>query len=234
LLELVDVVAGYGETEVLHGVSLTVEKGTITALIGANGAGKTTTLRCVAGILRPSRGSITWQGRSLVGLRPDQVVRRGVAMVPEGRHVFPQMSVAENLEMGAYPRRDWVAVRRDLDWVLSLFPVLKERWRQAAGTLSGGEQQMLAIARALMSAPELLLMDEPSMGLAPLLVEELFGVITKIRDEGKSILLVEQNAAMALSIADFAYVLESGTVAVSGSGKDLLSNPEVERAYLGI
>lgn len=234
MLELVDVVAGYGETEVLHGVSLTVEKGTITALIGANGAGKTTTLRCVAGILRPSRGSITWQGRSLVGLRPDQVVRRGVAMVPEGRHVFPQMSVAENLEMGAYPRRDWVAVRRDLDWVLSLFPVLKERWRQAAGTLSGGEQQMLAIARALMSAPELLLMDEPSMGLAPLLVEELFGVITKIRDEGKSILLVEQNAAMALSIADFAYVLESGTVAVSGSGKDLLSNPEVERAYLGI
>lgn len=234
MLELMEVVAGYGETEVLRGVSLSVEKGTITALIGANGAGKTTTLRCVAGILRPWRGSITWQGRSLVGLRPDQVVRRGVAMVPEGRHVFPQMSVAENLEMGAYPRRDRNAVRRDLDWVLSLFPVLKERWRQAAGTLSGGEQQMLAIARALMSAPELLLMDEPSMGLAPLLVEELFGVIRKIRDEGKSILLVEQNAAMALSIADFAYVLESGTVAVSGSGKDLLSNPEVERAYLGI
>ncbi|MDI6895256.1 MAG: ABC transporter ATP-binding protein [Bacillota bacterium] len=234
MLELVDVAAGYGETEVLHGVSLTVKGGTITALIGANGAGKTTMLRCVSGVLRPWRGGITWQGRSLVGLRPDQVVRHGVAMVPEGRRVFPQMSVAENLEMGAYARRDRVAMHRDLDWVLGLFPVLKERWRQAAGTLSGGEQQMLAIARALMSAPDLLLMDEPSMGLAPLLVEGLFRIIVRIREEGKSVLLVEQNAAMALSIADFAYVLESGSVAVSGAGNDLLSDPELERAYLGI
>lgn len=234
MLELLDVVARYGETEVLHGISFTVEAGKITTLIGANGAGKTTTLRCITGLLMPFRGRILWKGKDLTAMSPKEIVRSGVTMVPEGRHVFPRMTVLENLEMGAYLRRDAAGIRRDLDWVLSLFPVLKSRLKQMAGTLSGGEQQMLAIGRALMSAPELLLLDEPSMGLSPLLVEEVFSVIESIRDNGKTILLVEQNAIMALSIADKAYVIELGSVALSGTGESLLRNPEVERAYLGV
>ena len=234
MLEVSEVSAAYGSIEVLHNISLVVETGKITTLIGANGAGKTTTLKCVCGLLAPFRGQIRWKGENLVGLRPDEIVRRGVCLVPEGRHVFPHMTVAENLDMGAYQRRDRQGIARDLEWVFGLFPVLRTRRRQPAGTLSGGEQQMLAIARGLMSAPELLLMDEPSMGLAPMLVDEVFRVIQEISRAGKTILLVEQNAAMALSVAQRAYVLEVGSIVLTGSGAGLLADPEVERAYLGL
>jgi len=234
VLEVSEVSAAYGSIEILHNISLVVETGKITTLIGANGAGKTTTLKCVCGLLAPFRGQIRWKGKNLVGLRPDEIVRRGVCLVPEGRHVFPHMTVAENLDMGAYQRRDRQGIAQDLEWVFGLFPVLRTRRRQPAGTLSGGEQQMLAIARGLMSAPELLLMDEPSMGLAPMLVDEVFRVIQEISRAGKTILLVEQNAAMALSVAQRAYVLEVGSIVLTGSGASLLADPEVERAYLGL
>lgn len=234
MLEVSEVSAAYGSIEILHNISLVVETGKITTLIGANGAGKTTTLKCVCGLLAPFRGQIRWKGKNLVGLRPDEIVRRGVCLVPEGRHVFPHMTVAENLDMGAYQRRDRQGIAQDLEWVFGLFPVLRTRRRQPAGTLSGGEQQMLAIARGLMSAPELLLMDEPSMGLAPMLVDEVFRVIQEISRAGKTILLVEQNAAMALSVAQRAYVLEVGSIVLTGSGASLLADPEVERAYLGL
>ncbi|MCL4516574.1 MAG: ABC transporter ATP-binding protein [Firmicutes bacterium] len=234
MLELVEVVARYGETEVLHGISFTVPPGRITTLIGANGAGKTTILRCITGLLAVSRGKIMWKGKDLTVMPSKEIVRSGVTMVPEGRHVFPRMTVRENLEMGAYLRRDKMGIEQDFEWALSLFPALKSRLKQTAGTLSGGEQQMLAMGRALMAAPELLLLDEPSMGLSPLLVEEVFSVIERIREMGKTILLVEQNAVMSLSIADQAYVLELGAVVLSGTGESLLHNPEVEAAYLGV
>lgn len=226
--------AGYGQTEVLQGVSFTAEEGKITTLIGANGAGKTTTLNCIAGVIRPSAGKIIWKGRDITKLKPSEIVRAGISLIPEGRHVFPQMSVEENLEMGAYTRRDKNGLKRDLAWVLELFPILKARYKQLAGTMSGGEQQMLAVGRSLMADPELMLMDEPSMGLAPIIVEEVFKVIHLIKDMGKTILLVEQNAAMALNNADHAYVIELGQIVLSGTGKDLLQNPEVEKAYLGL
>lgn len=226
--------AGYGQTEVLQGVSFTAEEGKITTLIGANGAGKTTTLNCIAGVIRPSAGKIIWKGRDITKLKPSEIVRAGISLIPEGRHVFPQMSVEENLEMGAYTRRDKNGLKRDLAWVLELFPILRARYKQLAGTMSGGEQQMLAVGRSLMADPELMLMDEPSMGLAPIIVEEVFKVIHLIKDMGKTILLVEQNAAMALNNADHAYVIELGQIVLSGTGKDLLQNPEVEKAYLGL
>ncbi len=234
MLEMSGVSAGYNGTEVLHGVSFRAEAGKITTLIGANGAGKTTTLNCVTGINRLSAGTIRWNGQDLHPLRPPDIVRRGISLVPEGRHVFPQMTVAENLEMGAYARHDTAGIRRDTDWVLSLFPVLKERLRQQAGTLSGGEQQMLALGRSLMANPELMLMDEPSMGLAPIVVEAVFAVIRLIQEAGKTILLVEQNASLALQIAHQAYVIELGHIVLSGTGRDLMQNPDVERAYLGL
>jgi branched-chain amino acid transport system ATP-binding protein len=234
VLEVSGVSAGYNGTEVLHGVSFRAEAGKITTLIGANGAGKTTTLHCVTGINRLSAGTIRWNGQDLHPLRPPDIVRRGISLVPEGRHVFPQMTVAENLEMGAYARHDTARIRRDTDWVLSLFPVLKERLRQQAGTLSGGEQQMLALGRSLMANPELMLMDEPSMGLAPIVVEAVFAVIRLIQEAGKTILLVEQNASLALQIAHEAYVIELGHIVLSGTGRDLMQNPDVERAYLGL
>jgi branched-chain amino acid transport system ATP-binding protein len=234
VLEMSGVSAGYNGTEVLHGVSFRAEAGKITTLIGANGAGKTTTLNCVTGINRLSAGTIRWNGQDLHPLRPPDIVRRGISLVPEGRHVFPQMTVAENLEMGAYARHDTAGIRRDTDWVLSLFPVLKERLRQQAGTLSGGEQQMLALGRSLMANPELMLMDEPSMGLAPIIVEAVFAVIRLIQEAGKTILLVEQNASLALQIAHQAYVIELGHIVLSGTGRDLMQNPDVERAYLGL
>jgi branched-chain amino acid transport system ATP-binding protein len=226
--------AGYGQTEVLRDVSFTVEEGKITTLIGANGAGKTTTLNCIAGVIRPFAGRIQWKGRDLMKLKSSEIVSAGISLIPEGRHVFPQMSVEENLEMGAYTRRDKNGVKRDLNWVLELFPILKTRYKQLAGTMSGGEQQMLAVGRSLMADPELMLMDEPSMGLAPIIVEEVFKVIHLIKDLGKTILLVEQNAAMALNNADHAYVIELGQIVLSGTGKELLQNPEVEKAYLGL
>jgi branched-chain amino acid transport system ATP-binding protein len=234
VLELVDVSARYNGTQVLHGVSLTVEPGKITTIIGANGAGKTTTLKCIMGILRPFQGRILWHGRDMTLLGTREIVKSGITMVPEGRHVFPYMSVSENLDMGAYLRQDKDGVKQDRDWVYELFPVLKTRRRQAAGTLSGGEQQMLAVGRALMSAPDILLMDEPSMGLAPMLVDEVFQVICRIKEMGKTVLLVEQNAVKALDVADKGYVLELGTTVLSGTGSELLNNPDVERAYLGV
>lgn len=234
VLELVDVSARYNDTQVLRGVSLTVEPGKITTIIGANGAGKTTTLKCIMGVLRPFEGRILWNDRDLTLLSTRDIVKSRITMVPEGRHVFPHMNVSENLDMGAYLRRDADGIRQDRDWVFQLFPVLKTRHKQAAGTLSGGEQQMLAVGRALMSAPEILLMDEPSMGLAPMLVDEVFNVIHRIKEMGKTVLLVEQNAIKALEVADQGYVLELGSTVLSGTGSELLNNPDVERAYLGV
>jgi len=234
VLELRGVRAGYGPTEVLHGVSLKAEPGKISTLIGGNGAGKTTTLNCIAGVVRATAGSILWQGQELNRLKTTEIVRAGISLIPEGRHVFPDMTVAENLEMGAYTRRDKAAIKRDRDRVMHLFPKMKNRIGQLAGTLSGGEQQMLAVGRALMGNPNLILMDEPSMGLAPIVVEEVFGVIRQISKMGKTILLIEQNASLALSIAHQSYVLELGEVVLSGTGEELLHNPEVERAYLGL
>ncbi|MGI6253541.1 MAG: ABC transporter ATP-binding protein [Aminivibrio sp.] len=233
MLEVKNISARYDATEVLRSVSLKAEAGRITTLIGANGAGKTTTLNCIMNIVRPTEGTIYWKGRELTALRPAEIVRAGISLIPEGRHVFPAMTVLENLEMGAYSRRDG-GVSADLDWILDLFPVLKERVSQEAGTLSGGEQQMLAIGRSLMSDPELILMDEPSMGLAPIITEQVFGTIRKISEMGKTILLIEQNAALALALADRGYVLELGSIVLSGPGDELLKNPEVERAYLGL
>ncbi len=234
MLQVEAIKAGYGTTQVLNGVTFVVETGKITTLIGANGAGKTTTLNCIAGVLQTTGGRITWQGREISSLSAREIVRIGIAMIPEGRHVFPQMTVRENLEMGAYVRSDTMQIKRDFEWVLTLFPKLKTRLTQMAGTLSGGEQQMLAVGRALMLNPELLLMDEPSMGLAPIVVQEVFEVIKEIERMGKTILLVEQNAALALSIAHTAYVIELGNIVLSGSGQSLLTNREVEKAYLGL
>jgi branched-chain amino acid transport system ATP-binding protein len=222
----------YGESLALKGVGLVVERGEIVALLGNNGAGKTTTLRSISGLLTPRRGTILLEGESLVGVPAHQVVLRGVAHVPEGRRIFNRLSVRENLMMGAYTRRD-DGVDRDLARVFALFPRLEERIAQVAGTLSGGEQQMLAIGRAVMASPRLLLLDEPSMGLAPVLVEQIFETIGDINRQGTTILLVEQNAAMALSIAHRAYVLETGSIVLAGPAAELAENPEVRRAYLG-
>lgn len=234
MLELRGINASYGATAVLHELSFTAELGQITTLIGANGAGKTTTLNCIAGVVRPTSGKILWQGQDITQLGTPEIVKLGISLIPEGRHVFPQMTVAENLEMGAYSRANGQDVRRDFDRVMQLFPELKTRLRQLAGTLSGGEQQMLAVGRALMADPKLILMDEPSMGLAPVVVEELFRVIEEVKAMSKTILLVEQNASLALNIAHQAYVIELGRVVLAGPGQALLHNPAVEKAYLGL
>jgi branched-chain amino acid transport system ATP-binding protein len=234
MLELRELRAGYGMTEVLHGISLTVESGSITTLIGSNGAGKTTTLNCIAGVLKPTGGEILWDGQDISRLRTTDIVRLGISLIPEGRHVFSDMTVAENLDMGAYTRKDKQGIKRDFEWVLSLFPTLKQRLKQLAGTLSGGEQQMVALGRSLMANLNLILMDEPSMGLAPIVVDEVFDVIKQVSEAGKTILLVEQNASLALSLAHQAYVLDLGEIVLSGPGQELLTNPEVERAYLGL
>ena len=222
----------YGEIHALRGVALDVRGGEIVALLGNNGAGKTTTLKTISGLLVPRRGAVVFDGRPLVGVPAHEVVARGIAHVPEGRRIFNRLSVRENLAMGAYLRTD-ADVSADLDRVFELFPRLKERVTQVAGTLSGGEQQMLAIGRALMARPRLLLLDEPSMGLAPVLVEQIFATIDSINRQGTTILLVEQNASMALSIAHRGYVLETGTVVLSGSAAQLAENADVRRAYLG-
>lgn len=235
MLEIKEISAGYGATEVLHGISLTVEEGKITTLIGGNGAGKTTTLNCITGVVKTLGGSITWKDRDISKLKTSGIVGTGISLIPEGRHIFPQMTVMENLEMGAYNRIDKKEIiREDLGWVLDLFPVLKSRYKQLAGTMSGGEQQMLAIGRSLMGNPELILMDEPSMGLAPIIVDEVFDIIHKIQNMGKTILLVEQNATLALSSAHYGYVIELGKIVLKGTGQELLNNPEVEKAYLGL
>lgn len=233
LLEVKDLHVSYGAIRALKGVSCGVEEGEIVALIGANGAGKTTTLRTVSGLIRPHLGDITYRGKSLIKMPPHQIVSLGISQVPEGRRVFTRMSVLENLEMGAYIRNDKANVKADIKKVFERFPRLEERKSQLSGTLSGGEQQMLAMGRALMSKPTVLLMDEPSMGLAPMLVQEIFSIIKEINLTGTTILLVEQNAHMALSIANRAYVLETGEVVLSGPAKDLANDPEVQKAYLG-
>lgn len=233
LLEIKDLVVGYGRVTALHGISLDVGEGEIVALIGSNGAGKTTTMRAVSGLSRPSAGSVALAGRPVTALRPDERVALGVALVPEGRGVFPAMTVHENLLMGAYLRRDHAGIDDDLERVHGLFPRLVERSGQPAGGMSGGEQQMLAVARALMSRPRLLLLDEPSMGLAPQLVRQVFDLVREINRQGTAVLIVEQNAAQALAIADRAYVLESGAIVTSGEGSRLLDDPSVRHAYLG-
>jgi len=233
LLELRDVSVNYGRIEALHRISVRVEEGSIVTLIGANGAGKTTTMRAISGIRPLSGGRILFQGEDISRLRADLRVVRGICQAPEGRGVFAGMSVAENLDMGAYARKDRKNLPAELDHVYELFPRLKERRAQAAGTMSGGEQQMLAIGRALMSKPRLLLLDEPSMGLAPLIVRQIFDILRQINSEGVTILVVEQNASKALRLADHAYVLETGSVALDGSGGDLLSDERVRALYLG-
>jgi branched-chain amino acid transport system ATP-binding protein len=232
LLEVDQLVVRYGKIEAVKGVSLTVGEGEMVALIGANGAGKTTTLKTISGIQKASKGTIRFGDERIDSLGPHKIVERGVCMVPEGRRIFPRMTVWENLQMGAYHRRDGEE-SEDLDKVLALFPVLQQRLKQLGGTLSGGEQQMLAIGRGLMSRPKLLMMDEPSMGLAPIVAERIFDTINEINDEGVSVLLVEQNAQAALTSADRAYVLETGEISLAGEAAALLKDEGVRKAYLG-
>lgn len=233
MLEIRDLEVYYGVIRALKSISLRVEEGEIVTLIGANGAGKTTSLRTISGLLRPHAGSILLNGVDVTHLSPRERVKEGMSHVPEGRRVFPMMSVLENLELGAFLRRDKEGIEEDLTHVYERFPILFDRRKQMAGTLSGGEQQMLAIGRALMSRPKVLLLDEPSMGLAPLLVQEIFNIIQTINEAGTTVLLVEQNANMALQIASRAYVLETGSIVLSGEAKTLLESEEIKKAYLG-
>ena len=233
LLEANNLTAGYGQTRVLHGVDFAIEKGSITALLGANGAGKTTTLRAICGMVR-TEGAIRFAGRAIHGRRTEDIARLGIAHVPDGRGTFLHLTTEENLRLGAYVRKDRAAVARDLERVYGYFPRLKERSHQQAGTLSGGEQQMLAVARALMLRPRLMLLDEPSFGLAPLIVRDLFKILGKINREDKvTILVVEQNAQLALELADQAYVIETGRIVMSGNAKDIANNEDVRKSYLG-
>ena len=233
MLKIEDLHVHYGGIQALRGISLEVPDGKIVTLIGANGAGKSTTLRTITGLVKASSGSIRWNDQELLGKSIDKIVASGIAMSPEGRRVFPDLSVLENLKIGAYLRKEKAGIAKDIEWVYSLFPRLQERSWQLAGTLSGGEQQMLAVGRALMSRPKLLLLDEPSLGLAPLVVQDIFTIIREINRQGVTVLLIEQNANMALKTADLAYVLETGRITLSGPGKELLSNESVKAAYLG-
>lgn len=223
----------YGAIRALKGISIEIPEGHIVTLLGANGAGKSTTLKTLSGLLKPATGTIEFDGRRIEGLHPEKIVRLGISQVPEGREIFPDMTTKENLEMGAYSRKDGSLIKKDMDRVFEYFPILRTRQSQTAGTLSGGEQQMLAIARGLMSRPKLLLLDEPSLGLAPVLVEEIFSIIEQINGEGTTILLVEQNANMALQISHYGYVLETGTISLADKTENLLSNEEVTKSYLG-
>lgn len=231
ILSIQDLQVKYGGIEAVKGISFDVEEGTIVTLIGANGAGKSSTLRTIAGLVKPAAGSISFRGDNITGLGPTAIVKRGITLVPEGRRIFPNLTVLENLKMGAYLRNDDISA--DLQWVYDLFPRLKERTWQAGGTLSGGEQQMLAVGRALMSKPKMIMMDEPSLGLAPIVVKDIFEIIRKINNQGVTVLLIEQNANMALKTAHYAYVLETGRITMSGPGKELLVNENVRKAYLG-
>ena len=233
MLKIDNIDVYYGAIHALKGISLEVNEGEIVTLIGANGAGKSTTLRTISGLLKPKTGSITFLGQSIAGVRAHEIVKKGISQVPEGRRVFAEMTVMENLDLGAFVRKDKAGIQQDLKHVFELFPRLEERKNQSAGTLSGGEQQMLAMGRALMSRPKLLLLDEPSMGLAPLLIKEIFNIIVDINKSGTTVLLVEQNANMALSIANRAYVLETGRITLSGSAKELAASEDVRKAYLG-
>ncbi len=231
MLKIENLSVNYGGINAVTNVSLEVPDGKIITLIGANGAGKSTILRTVAGLVKPKEGVITYNGEDLTGLHTNDIVAKGITLVPEGRRVFPNLTVLENIKIGAYMRKD--NLNEDIEWVYSLFPRLKERHWQMAGTLSGGEQQMLAVARALMSKPKVMMMDEPSLGLAPIIVKDIFDIIKKINSQGVTILLIEQNANMALKAADYGYVLETGNITLSGTGKELLNNESVKKAYLG-
>ncbi len=231
ILSIHDLSVNYGGIEAVKGISFDVHEGEIVTLIGANGAGKSSTLRTIAGLVKPSGGTINFRGDNITGRDATTIVKKGITLVPEGRHIFPDLTVLENLKVGAYLRNDDIS--GDIQWVYDLFPRLRERSWQAGGTLSGGEQQMLAVGRALMARPKLIMMDEPSLGLAPLVVRDIFEIIRQINHQGVSILLIEQNANMALKVADSAYVMETGCITLSGAGKDLLNNEAVKKAYLG-
>ena len=233
ILEIQDLAVSYGAIRALQGISFHVSEGEIVTLIGANGAGKSTTLKTISGLLHPAAGQIRYEGEEIAGKPADLIVRKGIVQVPEGRKIFAPLTVRENLEMGAYTRQGRSEIQQSMQRVFASFPRLEERLDQLGGTLSGGEQQMLAMGRALMAQPKLLLMDEPSMGLAPILVEEIFDIINNINRQGVSILLVEQNAAMALSVASRAYVMETGRIVLEGPARDVLQNPDVRKAYLG-
>jgi branched-chain amino acid transport system ATP-binding protein len=233
MLSVENLVVSYDGIEALKSIRLEVPEGSIVTLIGANGAGKSSTLRAIIGLVKPKSGRILYKGKDIAGMRSQDIVSLGISLVPEGRRVFPNLTVLENLRIGAYLRTDKPGIDKDLEWVTSLFPRLAERSWQLAGTLSGGEQQMLAFGRALMARPSLLLMDEPSLGLAPLVVQEIFSIIKEIHGQGMTILLIEQNANLALKAAQKGYVLETGTIALEGTGAELLSNPDVQKAYLG-
>jgi branched-chain amino acid transport system ATP-binding protein len=233
VLTLHDVRVHYGAIQAVKGISLEVRERELVTIVGANGAGKTTTLRTISGIYRPTTGSITFEGRNLAALPSHEIVALGISQAPEGRQIFGSLSVRDNLMLGATRRADRAGIAQELDYLVSLFPVLGERMNQSGGTLSGGEQQMLAIARALMAKPRLLLLDEPSLGLAPMLVNRIFAVISRLKETGVTILLVEQNARKALEIADRAYVMETGRVILGGDARELAANPEIEKAYLG-
>ena len=231
ILEILDLVVSYGGIEAVKGISLQVPAGEIVTLIGANGAGKSTTLRTIAGLVKPKSGRVRLQAEDITGMSPDRIVSKGITLVPEGRRVFPNLTVLENLKVGAYLRHD--NLEEDIQWVYSLFPRLEERSWQAAGTLSGGEQQMLAVGRALMSRPKIMMMDEPSLGLAPLVVKDIFSIIRKVNEQGITVLLIEQNASMALKTADEGYVMETGRITMRGTGRELLENQAIQEAYLG-
>ena len=233
LLKVTDLRVSYGGIEALKGISFDVEEGQIVTLIGANGAGKSTTLRAISGLVHPSGGTVEFAGKDVTGADTQKIVEGGIALVPEGRRVFPNLTVLENLKIGAYLRRDDAAVRQDLEEIFELFPRLKERQWQLAGTLSGGEQQMLAVGRAMMTRPKLMMMDEPSLGLAPLVVKDIFRIIQILKQRGITILLIEQNANAALKCADYGFVMETGRITLSGTGTELLSNEQVKAAYLG-
>ena len=232
LLKVTGIETFYGKIQALKGVSLEVEQGKVVTLLGANGAGKTTTMKTIAGLLKPKTGTVEFLGENITGMRPDQLLRKGIALVPEGRAILSTMTVLENLEMGAYHRNDH-DIKKDIEQVMEQFPILKERSEQLGGTLSGGQQQMLAIARALLSKPKLLLLDEPSMGLAPLIVADVFRMIREIKSSGTTVLLVEQNAKQALKVADYGYVMETGKIIINGEAKELLEDPRIVEAYLG-
>ena len=233
ILKVSDINVYYGAIHAIKGVSFEVNPGEVVTLIGANGAGKSTTLRTISGLVKAKSGSIQWNGEELLGKPIDKIISAGIAMSPEGRRVFADLTVLENLKLGAYLRKDKAEIEKDLKWVYELFPRLEERNWQSAGTLSGGEQQMLAVGRALMSRPKLMMLDEPSLGLAPLVVQDIFSIIREINRQGVTVLLIEQNANMALKIADLAYVLETGNITMSGTGAELLANEKIKEAYLG-
>ncbi len=233
MLKVENLVVAYGGIEALKGITVEVPDKKIVTLIGANGAGKSTLLRTIIGLVKPVSGTVTYGDITLTGLNSQQIVQNGLTLVPEGRRVFPNLTVLENLQIGAYMRKDQDGIKKDIEWCYELFPRLQERNWQMAGTLSGGEQQMLALARALMSRPKLIMMDEPSLGLAPLVIKEIFKIIREINSKGVTVLLVEQNANMALKVADLAYVLETGNIKMQGTGMELLENPEIREAYLG-